>query len=73
MKNPLVCGKYIGLFSFFSLFLETLVGHELNSTRYQFRHTQGARASEHLTLSKHSLWQERQHCEDQGGCLAFAL
>ena len=42
--------------------------HDINC-----RHTQGARASEHLTLSKWDLRQQRQHCEDQAGCLAFIL
>lgn len=42
--------------------------HDINC-----RCTQGAGASEHLTLSKWHLQQERLHCEDQVGCLAFVL
>ena len=60
-------------FSFPHFFWIFKLGMNWTTHAIHCRCTQGARASEHLTLSKWDLWQERRHCEDQVGCLAFVL
>lgn len=56
-------------FLFPHLFWISALGMNWTTHDINCRRTQGARASEHLTLSKWDLW----HCEDQVGCLAFIL